>query len=426
MAKIAVVGAGIGGCAFSYFAKKYLPNTEVTIYEAQNRIGGRVLTQHYAGSDFELGAAFFNDTNKLIVDLVKAEQLKAKRLEERGNFAVWNGSKLIFKSSKQSAVTDVRLLEKYQLSLARTFLLIREAKRQFAKLYREAQKTPSEIGHLLEAAGLDKWYTRGFDDVLLEAGVGQGFLDEVVTPITRIIYTQNGDIGGLAGIASLIGVYSNATYSLVEGNSYLPTHLAEVSNAKVKLGQKVDSIEKTPGASYNVRSGEDVAQFDCVVIATPLEIAGIKFDGVQLPNWAPQPYQKVFRRTARGILNPAYFGLENSATPPSIILTTKNSGQIAQFSLQKSDSTESFVTISSPEPIVDDVFRGVFKGNSEIVLDHHWSAAYPAFKPIAKLPPTELDRNLLYLNSIEPSVSSMETAAFSALNAVRLMKGEVK
>ncbi len=426
MSKLAIIGGGIGGCSAAYFARKYLPNIDITIYEAQSRLGGRVLTQNVSGTDFELGAAFFNGTNKTIMGLVNAEHLKFKRLEERTDFAIWNGSKLVFRSSKQPAVTNARLLAKYKFSLARAFLLLREAKTQFVKMYYDEQESPGEIGELLASAGLDKWYTKRLDEILLEAGVSQSFVEEIVAPIARTIYTQNADLGGLAGIISLVGVYSNATYSLAEGNSSLPTSLAEASNAKVKLRQRVDGIEKTLQDIYRISAGEDAVQFDAILIAAPLDFAGIKFDGLQFSSWVPQPYQRIFRRIARGVFNPGYFGLKNSATPPGIVLTTKGADPITQCSIQKANATESFVTVSSPEPLNDEALTGIFKGDSQTVWNHNWSAAYPAFKPITKLPPTKLDKNVIYLNSIEPSVSSMETAAFSALNAVRMLLSELK
>jgi hypothetical protein len=61
----------------------------------------------------------------------------------------------------------------------------------------------------------------------------------------------------------------------------------------------------------------------------------------------------------------------------------------------------------------------VFKGIVNPVLQYSWKAAYPVFTPLTRLPPTRLDEGLIYANSIEASISSMETAAFSALNAVK-------
>ena len=66
MANLAIVGAGIGGCFAAYFARKYLPSVNVTIYDSQDRIGGRILTYNAAGVTMELGASFFNGFNRTL------------------------------------------------------------------------------------------------------------------------------------------------------------------------------------------------------------------------------------------------------------------------------------------------------------------------------------------------------------------------
>ena len=310
MANLAIVGAGIGGCLAAYFARKYLPNLNVTIYDSQNRIGGRILTYNESGVSIELGAAFFNRFNRTLLGIINAERLKIAPVEDPKDFAVWNGSEVVFRSNKQSFATIFSLLAKYQLSLARTFLLLRKVRGQVAKLYQEEQKNPADIGELFESAGLDKWHKMSFLEELIERGVSQAFIDEVVTPITRVIYSQNADLGGFAGLSALIGVYSGPTYSLAEGNSSLPVYLANASKAAVKLGQKVDRIEKTSKGTYRLYTKAEKEVFDNVIVATPLELADIEFDGLSLHGWAPQPYQAVYRRVMRGIFDPNYFGLK--------------------------------------------------------------------------------------------------------------------
>jgi prenylcysteine oxidase / farnesylcysteine lyase len=421
MKSLAIVGAGIGGCSAAYFARKRFPSVNITIFDAQERVGGRILTRNAAGASLEMGAAFFNGFNKTISGIVKAEHLKVKRVDESRDFGVWNGSEFVFRSSKQSVFTDLKLLAKYKLDLARTFLLIREAKKQVAKLYPEELKSPGDMGSLFESAGLDRWHKKPFDEILVERGVSQALIDEVVAPITRTIYTQNADLGGFAGVSSLIGVYSGETYSLAEGNSTLPVHLVEASNAAVKLGQKVRRIEKTPEGSYWVYAGEGKAVFDAVIIAAPFGLADIEFNGISLPDWLFSPYRTVYRRVMQGVFDPNYFGLKGSADPPAIVLTTKDADPITQFSIQRLDNGESLVTVSSPEPISDEVFNGVFKNGGVTVLEHCWKAAYPVFKPVTNLPPSRIDKGLFYVNAVEPSVSSMETSALSALNAVQML-----
>jgi predicted NAD/FAD-dependent oxidoreductase len=421
LANLAVVGAGIGGCSAAYFARKYLPGLNVTIYDARDRTGGRILTSNATGATLELGAAFFNGFNKTLIGIVEAEGLNFVPVEDRKDFAVWNGSEFVFRSNKQSFSTTLRLLAKYGRSLTRSFLLLRKVKEQVARLYREQPESPADIDEIFESTRLDEWHKKPFSEALLNRGISQAFIDEIVSPITRAIYSQNADLGGFAGISSLIGVYSGATYRLAEGNSALPARLVEAAKAIVKLGQKVDVIEKTSNGTYGVYAGEDVTVFDSVIIATPLELAAIRFDGLSVQDWLPQTYQAVYKSVMRGVFDPEYFGLENSADPPATVLTTKDSGPITQYSIHKARDGQSLVTISSPKPLNHNAFNGLFKDEGVRVLGHCWKAAYPVFRPLTRLPPTCIGERLMYINAIESAVSSMETSALSALNAVRML-----
>ncbi len=424
MVKLAIIGAGISGCSAAYLAHKYLPNLNVTIYDSQNRIGGRIQTYNEYGEIIELGAAFFNRFNKTLLGTIKSEGLQIAPVEGPKDFAVWNGSKIIFKSNKQSFSTTFSLLTKYQLNLARTLLLLRKVRAQVAKLYQEEQKNPADFTELFESTGLDRWHQISFAEELLKRGVSQAFIDEVVTPITRAIYSQNADLGGFAGLSALIGVYSGPTYSLANGNSSLPTRLANASKATVKLGEKVDRIEKTTKGNYLLATKAENEVFENVIVATPLEFAELEFDGLSLDGWEPQQYQAVYRRVMRGILDPEYIGLRKSANLPAIVLTTKDADPITQIGIKKASNGESLVTISSPKPLKSNAFSGVFKSGGVTVLNHYWKATYPKFKPITKLPPTRIDKRFIYVNTVEPSVSSMETSALSALNAIRLLGEE--
>jgi len=424
MENLAVVGAGIGGCCAAYFARKRFPDVRVTIHDSQDRIGGRILTYKSSGVAFELGAAFFNGFNRTLLDIVKAERLKITAIEERKNFGVWNGSEFVFRSNKQEFATSLRLAAKYRLSLGKIFLLLRKVKGQVDRLYREELENPADISELLKSAGLDEWHKKSFSEVLIERGVSQAFIDEIVAPITRIIYSQNAELGGFAGISSLIGVYSSEIYSLAEGNSTLPVHLAEASDAAIKLGRKVEVIEKTPKGNYRVYTEEDMTVFESVIIATPLCLADIKFDGLSIDGWEPKPHRAVYKLIMRGVLDPDYFGLKNAADLPSIVLTTKDVDPITHYNIQKSIDGKSLVTVSSLKPLDHNIFSSLFKNGEVPVIEHCWKAAYPIFKPVNKLPPTRMDERLIYINAIEPSVSSMETSALSASNAIRILGEE--
>ncbi len=422
MGKVAVVGTGIGGCAAAYFANKYLPDIKVTLYDAQKRVGGRILTQKPYNTSVELGAEFFNGSNKTILELVTCQQLKVEQAKEFRNFGIWNGSELVFRSSNYSAQTNLKLLEKYQRSILRIISLLREAKHAVAKLYRQEQKNPKEMNHLFEAAGISQWFPQTLAEILLENGVSQTFIDEVAEPITRTIYSQNADLGGFAGLVSLIGVYGAPIYRFVGGNSMFPAQLAASSKAEIKSEREVTNVEKTGSGTYRISCGREVMEgFNGVIVAAPLDLAGIEFDGVTLPRTEPQHYQTVYTKIMRGTIDPTYFGLTNKEKPPNIMLTTKEADPIKHCSIQ-TIKNEEWVKFTSTKPIGEEAFSGVFKGCGVPVLEHHWEAAYPVFQPLEELPPTRLDERMFYVNAVEAAVSSMETAVLSALNSVKLMR----
>jgi len=422
MVNLAVIGAGIGGCSAAYFARKYLPYSKVTVYEIENRIGGRAFTVRGEEMNSEVGAAFFNPTNKTVCDLVKEMGLKVKKLEETMNIAVWNGTEIIFKSSQPMFYTMLKMFTKYKLSVPKLLLKLREANGKIKKLY-EKEK-PAEFWELFESVGLDTWYKMPFDQILVEMGIDRKFIDELITPITRIIYSQNAELGGFAGFSSLLGVYGEAIYSLKDGNDVLPRKLLEASDSKIELESKVKSIEKTSKGSFRVSVGENTSVFDGVVVAAPLEGADIAFEGVGKQKWQAREYQRIYIRLMKGAVNLRYFNLDSSKLP-SIILTSKEADPLTRFSFNKSTKDdESWVTVTSTEPIGDSLLDGLFK-NGRTILDHTWSAAYPVFKPIKKIPSTCLDKGLLYLNAIESAASSLESSTFAALNSIKTIKEQI-
>ena len=69
---IAVIGAGIGGSSSSHFLRE-LFGSEATIdvFEASDRIGGRLDTIEIAGKIFESGGSVIHPGNKYMGDFVK-------------------------------------------------------------------------------------------------------------------------------------------------------------------------------------------------------------------------------------------------------------------------------------------------------------------------------------------------------------------
>jgi prenylcysteine oxidase / farnesylcysteine lyase len=422
MVNLAVIGAGIGGCSSAYFAHKYLPKSKLTVYETENRIGGRAFTFNDNGIKSEIGAAFFNPNNKIICNLVKEIGLKTEKLEEVSEIAVWNGTEIIFKSNHLMFYNVLKLFSKYKLSVPKLLLGLIDANGKIKKLY-ENEK-PTELWELFEKVGLDKWYKMPFDQILVEKGIDRNVIDDLITPITRIIYSQNAELGGFAGLSSLLGIYGESVYSLKDGNNVLPRKLLEASNSEVKLENKVENVEKTSKDTFRVSVGDITSVFDGVIVAAPLEVADITFDGVTNQKWQAREYQKIHIQLMKGAVNRRYFNLDSSSNLPSIILTSKDADPITHLSINKSTNNESLVTVTSTEPLSNDILDDIFE-NRRTILKHTWSAAYPIFKPIEKIPPTCIDKGLLYLNAVESAASSLESSTFAALNSIKMIKEQI-
>ena len=423
MINLAIIGAGIGGCSAAYFAHKYLPDSKVTVYEMEERIGGRVFTFNMEKMKSEIGASFFHPINKTVCRIVKEMNLNIEKLEEPMEIAVFNGTEIIFRSNQSNLYTMLKLFTKYKLSVLRLLLSLREANGKIRKWYEEERSV--EFWELFERINLDKWYKMPLDQILVKMGVDKDFIDEIITPITRIIYSQNAELGGFAGISSLLGVYGESMYSLEDGNDVLPRKLLEASQSKVKLGCKVKSIEKTSNGSFRLLSEDTNSVFDGVIIAAPLEVAGIAVNDVAVQKSQAREYQKIYIRVMKGTLDSRYFNLDASTKLPSTILTSKEADPITRFSVRESARGESWVTVTSTEPIENDLLDDIFK-NGRTILDHTWKAAYPVFKPTQKIPSTFLDKGLVYLNAIESAASSLESSAFAALNGIKAVKGQLK
>ena len=420
MVKLAVVGAGLGGCSAAYFARKHIPDCKVTVFEKENRVGGRVQTYRDKTTTKELGAEFLNSSNQTVFQLVKETGLQVQKLEELMDIAVWNGTETVFRSSQPTFYRVLKIVSRYKINVAKLLLMLRKADNKLKELYKNAENDPMEFWELFEAVGLDKYYKSSFDEILANKGIDQKFVDELITPITRIIYSQNANLGGFAGLSALLGVYGETVYRLQDGNDQLPRRLLELSKAKAEMQSRVSSVEKTSKGLFRVTAGDRAEVFDAVVVASPLGVSGIAFDGVETGKLQTPDYQTIYIRLMKGQVNSKFFNLESKL--PSVILTTTDTEPVTRFSItEATKKKEHWVAVTSTKPLDSNHLDGLFKKGTT-VLDHTWKGAYPLFKPILKIPSCCVDKGLMYVNAMESAVSSMETEAFAALNCIKTIK----
>jgi protoporphyrinogen oxidase len=69
--EIAVIGAGIGAGAFSYYHSELSPGSQIHAFERRDYIGGRLKHTEIAGHTVELGGDAWSSANEYVVALVK-------------------------------------------------------------------------------------------------------------------------------------------------------------------------------------------------------------------------------------------------------------------------------------------------------------------------------------------------------------------
>lgn len=88
MADVAIIGAGVAGLSAARTLVER--GVEVELFEASDRVGGRVRTTHAAGAPIELGPEFVHGDPNHTRELVRDPALEIDELGERHH--VWRGA----------------------------------------------------------------------------------------------------------------------------------------------------------------------------------------------------------------------------------------------------------------------------------------------------------------------------------------------
>jgi phytoene dehydrogenase-like protein len=424
MLRLAIVGAGIGGCSAAHFARSLVSDAEITIFEAQNRVGGRIFSSKIGSATKEMGATFFLPINRNMQALVKTFGLEVERLYP--SFGIWDGSRFVFRSSPFPWLTKLRLFLRYRWSTIRLNGLIRRAEERVMKLYEEPERAFTSLEELFVISCLDEWLTRSFEELLLKEKIHPRFIKEILEPFTRLIYCQETDINGFAGLATTIGV-AGTPYHIKEGNDSLPKKLTESARAQVKLRHRVTGIIKNPSGTFQVVGEPSFSEeFDAIILAAPVEQLGISFENLD-PKLEPRRFQRVYFKTVTGVVNPAYFGLKNPNDLPQIVVTiSESTSPFKNFiTLGTTEEGQSVYHLTGTQPIPDEALDSVFNLRTKSG-DYVLESAYPVLSPVSSFQPIRLDHNFFYINAIESAASTMEASVFGAKNTVLLLVRSLK
>nr|XP_006631780.1 PREDICTED: prenylcysteine oxidase-like [Lepisosteus oculatus] len=443
--KIAIVGAGLGGTATAHFLRQHFgPEVRIDVYE-KGAVGGRLATVTVNNQEYESGASIIHSLNLHMQDFVKQLGLKYRK-SVAGKTAVFNGEHFILEETDWYLLDLFRLWWRYGFSFIRLQMWVEEIMEKFMRIYKYqahgyAFSSVEELLHSLGGSSFINMTRRSVSESLLELGVSQRFIDEVIAAVMRANYGQPVSIPAFVGAVSLAGAQANM-WSVEGGNKLVCSGLLNLARASL-IHAKVTAVAPhatAEGTQYQLSSVNEKEEkgaeiYDIVVLATPLQqdgSAGLAFDGFDPPlPGITGSYHHTVASIVHGYLNCSYFGFPDPKLFPfASMLTTDTPGLFFNSvgSVCPVNISASFRRKQPQEAAVYKVFSQQLLGKKELktLFKSYYSVqatdwqAYPQYGSSQALPPLVLHDGLYYLNGIEWAASAMEMSAVAAKNIALL------
>lgn len=260
---VGIVGGGPGGLMTAYFLQKMADfPVRLTLFEASDRVGGKILTPHFQAAPvrYEAGAAEFYDYS-----LLDEDPLKELVAELGLPISPMSGPAVIMNDHILSNLDDIR----DQLGQQACSALL--AFDRFAK----DRMTPQEFYHSDNPDGAyQKPDHRRFDSLLANVAEPQArhYIENLIHSDLATEPCRTSHSYGLQNYLMNDPAYMQL-YGILGGNERLPRELAARIDATILLEHQVHSVAKADESRLRVSSvhrGEPrLDEFDFVVMALP-------------------------------------------------------------------------------------------------------------------------------------------------------------
>ncbi|ANB15495.1 prenylcysteine lyase, putative [Sugiyamaella lignohabitans] len=445
-ASIAIIGAGAGGSSAAYHLSNYSRHqVDVTIFDKNDYIGGRVKTIEIEGESYELGGSIFVTVNSLLIEGAEQFNLNISTPEEpEGNnstVSVWDGQELIYDFPRGwSWWKGILFLKDFGLSPLYATYYMRTTIGKFLQLYEEPLFPWSSLTTVVDEVGLTELI--GTDSrtwLNKNTSVGTKFQDTILQALTRVNYASNLDhIHSLAAMVCLAA--EDGVRQIVGGNNQIFHNWVKASGAYVKLNHPVSNIVKS-----NEGWLVDGNYFDYVILAAPFAhsdlsiISGTHGEDVHLietEKLIPDvPYVELhvtFVLSKEKIDGGNYFGKYGYSYGTILTTTTPPYAEPQFLSLSQEGTTEkghyvyklfSYEDLSDEQLI--DIFGWVKTPKTLLKVWRKTWYSYPKMQPVSELANIEIAPNLFYTSGMDPFISTMETNALSGKNIAKLLQARI-
>jgi monoamine oxidase len=262
--RIAIIGGGPGGLITAYLLEQRLPiPADITLYEASPRLGGKIVTRRFSSADarYEAGAAELYDYSDLGPDPLR------ELIDHLGlPTSPLTGETVVLGEHLLKTDLDIRTIfgDKTLLALQRfhrkACSLISPAE-YYESDWKEDNKDPlsaQSFRALLEKEIPDAT-ARRYIEISLHSDVA----------------TEPEHTNAMYGLQNYLMNYPEymRLYTIGGGIERLPQELARRISARVRLNERVVTVEKTADNNYRIQSKHSGAdrneEFDFVVVALP-------------------------------------------------------------------------------------------------------------------------------------------------------------
>ncbi len=260
--KIAIIGGGISGLSTAFYIKQKDPNAQITIFEKNKKLGGKMMTHEVDGFLFEEGSNGFLSNKPDTLELVKQS----------------GSEELLLRSSDSARVRFIYKDALYQLpeslsAFIKTPLLSWSGKlRVIGELFVPAKKDDSD--ETLQSFGyrrVGREMTDAFLDPMV-AGIFASAPDKIsVNSAFPAVVKLEKEYGGLfkgmmkkkkkeAGPGGVLMSFKGGVSSFIDS-------LANSLHVEIKTDVNIDKIEQTDGR-YTLHIGAE-EEFDKLILSTP-------------------------------------------------------------------------------------------------------------------------------------------------------------
>lgn len=267
--KIAIVGGGIAGLTAAHYLRK--AGQSATIYEASNRIGGRMYTARNLLADAtttELGGEFIDSSHEDILRL--CQEFNLELLDMQASSELHLTKEILFYDDQHYNERDVILA--FQPFAKRIEADIKNLPTQIN--YRHTRA--AAIDHLTIEAYLQQIGMRGWlYEFIKDAYVGEYGLEIGEQSAINFLWLFNPDISESFKIFG----ESDERYKIKGGNASLPEAMAAQLEHQIEYGHKLEAV-RSVGSSYKLdfANGKEVAA-NVVIMTIPFTVLrAVKMD----------------------------------------------------------------------------------------------------------------------------------------------------